>query len=614
MRSSVMMISSMYVSSMYVSSMMVSSYTLSPALACAAAGAAIIAASMKAVMNFGYICIALHRKDRDELSFEHEACALASEGVAGDQCETRALFGRHIDARVVGISLGERDDGVEVTHTICFERDGVSRFKLGDAIECLVHLIVHHREVRGVRKYDHIAALAELGAVHIAGRTILEKLVEDGDVARIRILHREVEIDGGDDDALGIDGADLDGRCFGIRERRKRSELWEIRERDVVLDMSAVDIIRYKADGIRRGERKKKYHGCRSQEYSLWGLLGRGRFHRYIVLLLPHFVKGVLDKRSLPSDDSLMHSAHPTPPHHHHHDDSHDEGSRGVRWIVNLLTIAGLIILIVVVIWGLLHLASLSGSWFSSFFGGSNSAIAVHAPESARSGTPFTINWEYEADDDGVYAIQYACADGLQIAAPAEEGRFQPIPCGASLVVGSATNAAFLPVLSGLSGDTAATAAFSVVYLRAGSEERIAEGAAIVTILPGEAPAVEEPDEEAPVAPVESGTADLTVVITSAQVDPGGNAVVTFNISNAGSGTSDVYSFTAQLPTAQPYTYVSSAQTPLSPGSYVVNTIRFSQAISGTVMVSVSGDGSVHNNTASHFLNAPYTQGYPYPY
>jgi hypothetical protein len=280
--------------------------------------------------------------------------------------------------------------------------------------------------------------------------------------------------------------------------------------------------------------------------------------------------------------------------------------------IVNILTIVGLILLVVIVIWGLLHLASLSGSWFSSFFSGSNSSIEVHAPESTRSGTPFTINWEYEADDAGVYAIQYACVDGLQMAAPAAEGRFQPIPCGASLVVDSSTNAAFLPILS---GESAAQAAFSVVYIRAGSEERAAEGAAIVTIEPGEAPIAEEPEEEEPATPRPGGPADLMVAITSATVDPGGNAVVTFTISNTGSGTSDVYSFTAQLPTAQPYTYVSSAQAPLGPGSYVLNTIRFSQAIPGTIMVTVSGDGSVHNNTASHFLNAPYNQGgYPYLY
>lgn len=289
-----------------------------------------------------------------------------------------------------------------------------------------------------------------------------------------------------------------------------------------------------------------------------------------------------------------------------------DGQSKSVRFIVNILTIVGLVILGIIVIWGLIHLASLSSGWFASFFSSDKSAsIEIHAPERADSGTPFALNWDYEPEEVGVFAIQYACADGLQMAVPAAEGRFQPIPCGASLVIGTSTTLALLPILS---ASDPVRAALSVIYISEASKEKVAEGAAIVVIDAGEAPAAPEPEPEDSVDPRPSGPADLTVAITGVSVDPGGNAVVTFNISNAGSGTSDTYSFTAQLPTLQPYTYVSSAQTPLSPGSYVVNTIRFSQAIPGTIMVTVSGDASTHNNTASQFLNAPYGQGYPYPY
>src|SRR3989344_4511322 len=75
----------------------------------------------------------------------------------------------------------------------------------------------------------------------------------------------------------------------------------------------------------------------------------------------------------------------------------------------NILAIVGFIILIVVVIWGLVHLASLSRGWFSSFFGESAAAIEVTAPKSATSGTPFTVSWKYEEPTEGSYALLYPC-------------------------------------------------------------------------------------------------------------------------------------------------------------------------------------------------------------
>src|SRR3989338_2282134 len=89
----------------------------------------------------------------------------------------------------------------------------------------------------------------------------------------------------------------------------------------------------------------------------------------------------------------------------------------------NILAIAGFIILIVVVIWGLIHLANISRTWFSSLFG-SNAAIEVTAPESATSGIPFNLSWTYDEPVDGTYAFLYQCETGLAFQTPGALGTF----------------------------------------------------------------------------------------------------------------------------------------------------------------------------------------------
>src|SRR3989344_4544394 len=60
-------------------------------------------------------------------------------------------------------------------------------------------------------------------------------------------------------------------------------------------------------------------------------------------------------------------------------------------FLSNILAIAGFIIIIVVVIWGLVHLANLSRSWFSSFFGTPGASIEMTAPKTAVSGQRFPV-------------------------------------------------------------------------------------------------------------------------------------------------------------------------------------------------------------------------------
>ena len=163
-------------------------------------------------------------------------------------------------------------------------------------------------------------------------------------------------------------------------------------------------------------------------------------------------------------------------------------------------------------------------------------------------------------------------------------------------------------------------------------------------ILPSETPAPVEPTPSPAPAPTPAPTptptpapaptpapktpADLSVSITSVMTDGYGNGTAVFDITNVGGTSSGTYYFTANLPTQSGYTYTSPAQSSLAPGSHIISTLRFSQAVSGVFTVSITTpDANQSNNYASRSLNAPYyydsfnynynlpaQAGYPYQY
>lgn len=292
--------------------------------------------------------------------------------------------------------------------------------------------------------------------------------------------------------------------------------------------------------------------------------------------------------------------------------------------VSNILAIIGFIILIVVVIWGLVHLASLSRGWFSSLFGSGNSSIEVSAPESATSGSPFEVSWKYDEPTEGSYSFLYPCEDGLQFHTPGNAG-MNGIPCGAALALTSEEKTISVTPL--LSRSEALAVPISIIFTPAATGTE-AQGSASVTVTPG---AVAPAPTPAPTPSTGSGQAtpkptptptpspskysspaDLQVILTSAYIDASGQGVATFVISNIGGSSSGTYYFTAELPTLTGYAYSSPAQVSLAPGSRISNTLRFSGARSGVVKVSITTpDMNGANNYASQVVNAPY---YDYDY
>lgn len=286
----------------------------------------------------------------------------------------------------------------------------------------------------------------------------------------------------------------------------------------------------------------------------------------------------------------------------------------------NILAIVGFLILIIIVVWGLIHLASLSSGWFGNLFKTKHDAsISITAPNTVVSGTPTQIKWSYGTTDTGSYAFLYECGTGVEFGAPTDATHFARIPCGAAFTLGTATSSAYiLPVLTATSSTKTN---MTVLFIPKGSGTQ-AQGVSAITVTPRVSTTTpvtttKPVDTATPTNPVVRGPANLSVRIIAVSVDAYGNGIATFDISNTGGTSTGVWYFTANLPTQSPYTYASPAQSPLAPGSHIVNTLNFTQAASGNFYVNVSpaaGEVSTADNTAMQYVTVTGYSQYQYGY
>lgn len=292
----------------------------------------------------------------------------------------------------------------------------------------------------------------------------------------------------------------------------------------------------------------------------------------------------------------------------------------------NVLAVVGFIIVILIVLWGLFHLATLAKPWLSSLFlrnSAPAASLEVQAPESALSGTPIRVSWKSSATGSGMYAFLYECKDGLKFQAPTPAGTVQAIPCGAAYSIpASASSITVTPVVS---GSETLPASISILFLPGSSGGSQLRGSATVAVRPVPAPSGESETPRAqPAAPAAvrpAGPADLSVRIVSLSSDGAGRGTFIFDISNVGERASGSYRFQAYLPADGGYTYDSPIQPSLGPGDHVVSTLSFGPAVSGAASVVVDPMNAVNelnetNNYASQSLFAPsssYYDAYYYP-
>lgn len=319
--------------------------------------------------------------------------------------------------------------------------------------------------------------------------------------------------------------------------------------------------------------------------------------------------------------------------------DSHGHGEQKPSILSDALAIVGFIILTIIVIWGLVHLVSLTSSWIGSLFPKHTTGIQVSAPTEAISGDPLTVSWKYTPTTTGSYAVLYQCRTGFQFVTYSANNSYNAIPCGSAFNTGSAsTSIAVIPVLD---GTTTTPVSLTVLYIPTGIGAQTTGTATInihagsLVMAPATTPAkttTTTTKAKTTVVHRATGPADLSVhIVAVGVIDPGTGAfiartptspsdmaAVEFDIANVGNSSTGTYYFQAQLPTQSGYNYQSPAQASLAPGDHVLNTLRFTQVAAGggtfTVTVDPAGnvaDYNANNNYASQFVPMPNYYTYP---
>ena len=323
------------------------------------------------------------------------------------------------------------------------------------------------------------------------------------------------------------------------------------------------------------------------------------------------------------------------------HEQPKKQDARRASIVSNIIAIIGFIVLVVIIVWGLINLLSLGAPWLSDAYDwvrGKDSEIEITAPAQATSGMIFSISWEHESDEAGAYALLYECAEGLQLGIPNEGGTYSALPCGTSVTLGDATTT--LSILPLLVDTQLEQLILSVIYIPADAEnsEASASGSAEISVKGTSAPrpvatttppVTTPPTTRPPVTtPTPRPTApDLKVSIVAVGViDPYTGKIaqrapngpheimgVQFDIANIGGSASGSYYFTAMLPTARTFTYISPTQASLAPGAHVLNTLRFDQATAGMVVVHVDPANTVKESNESNNAVSRSISGQYYP-
>lgn len=286
--------------------------------------------------------------------------------------------------------------------------------------------------------------------------------------------------------------------------------------------------------------------------------------------------------------------------------------------VANTLAIAGFVVVVIVIIWGLVHLSTLASPWLSSLFSlsGKSTPASLHvsAPTNAISGDPFTLNWSYANAAKGSYALIYPCNDNLSFKTSGSGSAPHNVPCGTAFsLTGNA--ATLIPTLS---GTTSVSVPLTVVFTPGiGSSAAQAQGSATVLIKSGtktiaETTPAKTTARSTTATHTVSEPADLSVRTLSASTDPYGNATFVFDIGNVGGSDSGTYDFIAYLPTQSGYTYYSPEQESLAPGAHITNTLTFTQAIPGSasVVVNTTNDADQTDNYAATTLSMPTGDAY----
>lgn len=261
------------------------------------------------------------------------------------------------------------------------------------------------------------------------------------------------------------------------------------------------------------------------------------------------------------------------------------------------IALLGLLAVLLLGAWGIIQLAFFISDVFSNTGGEvstttstepAHETVTANVPAEATAGQPVTISWTHTGGSGNyAYSIAYSCATGLTFKAPVPTGSTQTVACNTPFnYTQAADHLAITPTLSG-TADVQTTITVVATDLATGAVT--AQGTGTLTVHPVKKAAPGSSTGSATRTAAGStgstytaarrtanlyGYPDLQVAITSAY-SQGGNATVTFVVTNVGTNVSPGnWSLVATLPTGQQYP--SDPQPALYPGDKVAFTLNYS--------------------------------------
>ena len=336
--------------------------------------------------------------------------------------------------------------------------------------------------------------------------------------------------------------------------------------------------------------------------------------------------------------------------------------------LVRVLVILGLVILLLLLIFGIIKLVPKAFNGFNDWgsnifsFGQDKEIVNVSAnPNMVKAGDVAVISWNLENENkDGWFTLQYSCGDKTLY--------IDQIECGKPYVLGNATSTnRSIPIRVMGTSTNSINLTVTISHRKPDSDDKYAEGFTVVAVNPRNGVVVNTSNnfQNATPTPTQtsgsnqnyyntpipsatptptyrpsysyntnynynssyspsytysySGPSDLTAYITSVQYSGAGRVTVNFQVTNTGYSPTGPWQFVAYLPASLPYEsiYNSAYQSSIPPGKTSYFNLSFYPYYGGgsaEIKISLDPENRVPelnetNNLAVNYLNL--NQYYP---
>jgi len=302
--------------------------------------------------------------------------------------------------------------------------------------------------------------------------------------------------------------------------------------------------------------------------------------------------------------------------------------------VLRVVAVIGLLAVLLLGAWGIIQLAFVLPSFFGDLGGNISSlfnrtpaaeTLTVSLPMSVNAEQPFGINWKHSnKNGEYSYALSYACATGLSIAASTPVGTYAKVPCNTAFnYVNASTSMPLVAILDKGTKATATTITVSATKLSSGTVTISGHGTTTVNraVATSSKPTTQKttPPSKPATKYVPSGRTtnlygapDLAVTVSSAYTSSAGRVTIQFVVSNIGTNVTPLnWSLLTVLPIAGGnYQYPSGPQQALYPGDKIFYTLVFDldSPTGNSVTIQVDPYNQIYETSkANNFATATFT-------